>query len=127
MIMGSIVSILVVGAIYLVVYVVKSLGTAPGNDGGKPFGESFPTIEILEPEKAGHAPAPASAVAAPKRPARKPGPQRHSVQGPVQVAAPSAPKKENPEPGRKERLVKLGSKSDAKRAFLYSEIFNRKY
>ena len=43
--MGSIVSILVVGAIYLVVYVVKSLGTAPGNDGGKPFGESFPTIE----------------------------------------------------------------------------------
>lgn len=125
--MSSIVSILIFGAVYLVVYVVKSLGATPGNDGGKPFGESFPSIEILEPERSEPVPAPTPTVVAPKRPAREPGPQRHSVQKPARVAAPSEPEKESPEPVRRERLVKFGSKSDAKRAFLYSEIFNRKY
>ena len=106
----------------------------------KPFGESFPSIEILEPERVDPVPAPLQTVVAPKSPVRKPEPQRQSVHSSVQVVAPSVSENKSPNPGltnkessflpatgKKERLVKLGSKSEAKRAFLYSEIFNRKY
>jgi hypothetical protein len=43
------------------------------------------------------------------------------------VAVSSAPEKKSEETARKERLVKIENKTDAKRAFLYSEIFSRKY
>lgn len=55
-----------------------------------------------------------------KRQNRKPSqPSRKSVEN----TPPPAPQEEE----RKERLVSIKNKSEAKRAFIYSEIFNRKY
>ena len=44
--------------------------------------------------------------------------------GPTAFAAEAKPEEKKEKQGK---LVVLNSKSDAKRAFLYSEIFNRKY
>lgn len=120
--MESILSLLLIGAIYSVVYVVKSLRT-PADKGGAPvFGESFPTIEVLGPERPDAAAVPQPPVAecrtAPAKPrtrANEPSPR---------VVAPAVQEEKQ---GKRERLVKIGNKSEAKRAFLYSEIFNRKY
>ncbi|MBQ2787684.1 MAG: hypothetical protein IJF00_06990 [Bacteroidaceae bacterium] len=55
-----------------------------------------------------------------KRHNKKPAqPSRRSVEN----TPPPAPQEEE----RKERLISMKNKSEAKRAFIYSEIFNRKY
>ena len=120
--MGSIVSLLVLGAIYSVVFVVKNLG---GKEGGKPFGESFPTIDVFEPES--ETATPASQVVVPTRTVETQRPCNNSVVHTPNSTATTTPANKLAEPAREGRLVKLGNKSEAKRAFLYSEIFNRKY
>ena len=117
--MGSIVAILVFGAIYSIVYVVKSLASSPGED-KQVFGESFPTVGILEPvqeEPDGAEPAVVMTAPASKTKQKKPVVDRAPQTKPAVLL----------EPEKKERLVKLAGKTEAKRAFLYSEIFNRKY
>lgn len=124
--METIVSLLALGAIYLVSYVMKSLSaTSQDEEGAKPvFGEGFPTIEILQPgteEKTGTLvsakPIP-DVVTARKTAAVTPRPLK--VDSPVRNDG-------KEEPLKRGRLVALSNKSEAKRAFIYSEIFNRKY
>ena len=121
--MDAIISLFAFGAVFLVAYVVKSLSSTAGSDGRKVFTESFPTIEILETEENGRVPR--SAVVAPSRSFSEPQPQK-APERVKPVAVPVAEKKTT-EHGRGERLVKLNSKSEAKRAFLYSEVFNKKF
>ena len=125
--MGSLVSLLVLGAIYSIVYVVKKL--APPMDGEKQvFGEAFPEIEIPEPQPEYVAPA---REAAPEGRSSKPErkPRGASQPQPVRpVAAEEAAFDKNEEKqATGERFVRLGNKSEAKKAFIYSEIFKRKY
>lgn len=136
--MGSIVSLLVLGAIYSIVYVVKNLGSSTG-EGKRVFGESFPEVEVLEPAPVPEFVAPAPEKTSKKRSSRAkqkrvwngsasgtvPQPQPRPVQ-PVAAEIP-VPEKSEGEAAAKERLVRLHGKSEAKRAFIYSEIFNRKY
>lgn len=136
--MGSLVSLLLFGAIYAVVYVVKNLGSSTG-DGKQVFGESFPEVEVLEPAPVPEFVAPAPEKTSKKRSSRAkqkrvwngsasgtvPQPQPRPVQ-PVAAEIP-VPEKSEGEAAAKERLVRLHGKSEAKRAFIYSEIFNRKY
>ena len=136
--MGSLVSLLVFGAIYAVVYVVKNLAPSGGKD-AKVFGEEFPEVEVLEPAPVPEFVAPAPEKTSKKRSSRAkqkrvwngsasgtvPKPQPRPVQ-PVAAEIP-VPEKSEGEAAAKERLVRLHGKSEAKRAFIYSEIFNRKY
>ena len=118
--MGSIVAILVFGAIYSIVYVVKNIASPSNGGGSQVFGENFPTVEILEP-------VPEEPVKA--EPAVVP-PALKTKAWQKKQAADRAPQTKSPvaqEPEKKERLVRLAGKTEAKRAFLYSEIFNRKY
>ena len=124
--MGSILSILIFGAVYLIIYVVKSLGSAPGKvDGKRTLGENFPQFEVLEPQRE------YSAHATPVDAARSIEAGRQQTVSPPResstVMPPATSGKKTEETAHKERLVKLENKTDAKRAFLYSEIFNRKY
>ena len=117
--MVSMFIIVVSVAIYLLIYIARNFASAP-KEFEQGFGENFPTVEILEPVLEEPVkemptvvqPAPAK-VAVQKRPDVDRSPQTRSSEVPV--------------PSKKERLVRLNSKSEAKRAFLYSEIFNRKY
>ena len=142
--MGSLVSLLVLGAIYSIVYVVKNLGSSTG-DGKQVFGESFPEVEVLEPAPVPEFVAPAPEKTSKKRSSRakqkrvwsggtsgsvpQPHPQPQPQPRPVQPVAAEipVPEKSEGEAAAKERLVRLHGKSEAKRAFIYSEIFNRKY
>ena len=121
--MDTIIYLLVLGAVYLVVYVVKSLSSTAGSEGRKVFTESFPTIEILETEKSERVPR--SVVTPPEYSFKEPLPQKSSER--AKPAAAQAAEKSAAACGKGERLVRLNNKSEAKRAFLYSEIFNRKF
>lgn len=120
--MGSLVSLLVLGAIYSVVYVVKNLG---GKEDARPFGESFPTIDVLEPETGTETPA--TQVVSPTRNVETQRVRKKEAGNAPQTIAVETPENNAAEPVREGRLVKIGNKSEAKRAFIYSEIFNRKY
>lgn len=123
--MGSILSILIFGAVYLIIYVVKSLGSAPGKvDGKRTLGENFPQFEVLEPQQEYSVPEVPASVARHVDAARQ---RNTGAPHKAPAAVSSAPEKKTEAAARKERLVKIENKADAKRAFLYSEIFNRKY
>jgi hypothetical protein len=136
--MGSLISLLSSLVIYLLVviyliHVVKVKKPASPMDGGEQvFGEAFPEIEMPEPQPEYVAPA---REAAPEgrssKPERKPrgASQPHPQPQPVRpVAAEEAAFDKNEEkPATGERFVRLGNKSEAKKAFIYSEIFKRKY
>lgn len=124
--METIISLLVLGAVYLISYVMKSLSASQGEEGGKPvFGEGFPTIEVLKPESSASPVAP-DAVATPIRRV-EPAVTPKRVSTPLPQAENANKNLKNENCTKKERLVALKSKSDAKRAFIYSEIFDRKY
>ena len=134
--MGSLISLLLLGAIYSIVYVVKTLRTTPEKDGGQLFGESFPTIEVLEPEQEKESVFPveppvaepaASPAATPKVKAPHRGASSRRPSNSVQTMAQEKKDTGLESVPRHGAAVKLNSKSEAKRAFLYSEIFNRKY
>lgn len=134
--MGSLISLLLLGAIYSIVYVVKTLRTTPEKDGGQLFGESFPTIEVLEPEQEKESVFPveppviqpvASPAATPKVKAPHRGASSRRPSNPVQTMAQEKRDTGLESVPRHGAAVKINSKSEAKRAFLYSEIFNRKY
>ena len=122
--MGSLVSLLVLGAIYAVVYVVKNLAPS-GGKGAQLFGEEFPEVEVLESQ-----PQPEVVAAMPEKRPVKPKQKRGGASKPVSQTQPVRPveeEKDDTKPASEGRLVRLNNKSEAKRAFIYSEIFNRKY
>ena len=130
--MESILSIVSLVAVYSIVYVIKSLGSKSADVEAKPLtGEAFPTIEVFEPSVESDTPVmldapacPAPAVVREKQntaPAKKrtivhSAPHTTCDSGaPVTASAPAG------------NRLGLKTKSEAKRAFLYSEIFKRKY
>lgn len=127
--MGLLVSMLVFVVIYTIVYVVKKL--APPMDGEQQvFGEAFPEIEMPEPQPEYVAPArDAAPEGHPSKPERKPRGAYQPQPQPVRpVAAEEAAFDKNEEKQATGKpLVHLGNKSEAKKAFIYSEIFKRKY
>lgn len=127
--MENIVAILVLGGILLLRYVARSLSVGKSNEKGPVLGDEFPTIEVLHPgetiivdkvEPVRYAPA---AKALPKSKAQL---AESAGRRPNPTVAPQ-PEKPEEKKEKQGKLVVLNSKSDAKRAFLYSEIFNRKY
>lgn len=129
--MESVISIVVVIAIYSLIAIVKTLLFNSGGVEAKPImEEAFPTVEHIEPEEQ---PAEEPVVSEPvvqrpfetspkivvKNRTEKPSPLQETIH-----IVDEQPVKED-----KHRLEKvmMKSKSDAKRAFIYSEVFNRKY
>ena len=127
--MGSLISLLVFGAIYSIVYVVKRL--SPPQDGEKQvFGEAFPEIEMPEPQPGYVAPArEAAPEGRPSKPERKPCGASQPLPNPFRpvAAEETAFDKNEEKQATGKPLVRLGNKSEAKKAFIYSEIFKRKY
>lgn len=125
--MESIISLVIFGMIYAVVYMIKA--ALSGNEGVevKPLTEEYSTepdeygpefeqtpqqVIYVEPEPKPKKRMPKRTVPSKKEPVRK------TSGAPVQQEA----EKET----QKERIT-IKSGSEAKRAFIYSEIFNRKY
>ena len=126
--MKEIIPILVFAVIYFVMYVLRNLSPSNKESAGETqtFGDSFPDVEILEPDRdvAVH-------VAAPPKNRRKVSPDVASnattTAAPKDKAAAAVAKEPVTPKESHTRAVPLSTKSEAKRAFLYSEIFNRKY
>lgn len=112
-----------------VVYVVSAIRhMTPSETGGNKLprgvmGEAFPTIEPVEEEEPFVVEQPRPRKRKNSAPAPRPV-QKASVAPSATVAQSPAPK-EAPA-AQKERFA-IKTKSDAKRAIIYSEIFNRKY
>ncbi len=125
--MESLIPLLVFGMIYAVVHIIKA--TLPGNEDveAEPVTEEYsaepdeygPEFEQAPQQVIYVEPEPKPKKRMPKRtvPSKK-EPVRTTSGAPVQQEA----EKETP----KERITIKGG-SEAKRAFIYSEIFNRKY
>lgn len=122
--MELLLTLLLVGVAY-VVSAIRHM--TPSETGGNKLprgvmGEAFPTIEPVEEKEplswSGRAPERGKTVC------RLHAPCKASV-APSAAVAPSPAPKEAPA-AQKERFA-IKTKSDAKRAIIYSEIFNRKY
>lgn len=112
-----------------VAYVVSAIRhMTPSETGGNKLprgvmGEAFPTIEPVEEEESFVVERPRPRKRKNSAPAPRPV-QKASV-APSAAVTPSPAPKEAPA-AQKERFA-IKTKSDAKRAIIYSEIFNRKY
>ena len=143
--MEAVLFIVVAAFLYSMLHVVKSLASKDAGVDAKPVaGEVFPTIEVFNEEPEVVAPS------IPELPKRKNGLRPLAVP-PPEVVAPSMPgpsKIKNvlrpsaatpppvdggdEKPGHAEqsvngKLARLSERSEAKTAFIYSELFNRKY
>ena len=76
--------------------------------------DMFPDIEIVQETNA----------VEPQPTPQKASFKRKKSLAPVKPASPQAPVSPTP---KKEKKISLSNRSEAKRAFIYSEIFNRKY
>ena len=118
----NIIIYIALAAIVFVVHLMRKLSaddTMPQEQGPhQAMPEAFPTIEILPRPAEEPVPKPAARV-------QKPRPETHKpvAQGLQETAAP-APKQQTEKPSGR---YAIKSKSDAKRAIIYHEIFNRKY
>lgn len=113
--METVLSLVVIGVIYSVVFVVKSLlAKNPGVDAKPVMTEVFPEIKACE--------MPFLQEDMQPRKKEKKAIRTVSKEKPHEVV-------EEPvvEEKKEHRRISLGGKSEAKRAFIYSEIFNRKY
>lgn len=123
--MESIVSIVVLIAVYSLIAIVKVILSKDGGVEAKPvMGEAFPEIEHLEPEETLEKPSIVENIG-------KKSKIRDFAKLPDNRTLSFESDAEAPEPVSSERRnsgkVIMKSKSDAKRAFIYSEVFNRKY
>ena len=98
--------------------VVKNKNTVPQSPSPEVLSEEFPTVEPQETQQ------PVEVVAKTVSPARKPLSVNKTEQKPVVNLA--QPVTEAPAEKVAPKITIKG-KSEAKKAFLYSEIFNRKY
>ena len=76
--------------------------------------DMFPEITLQEEENA-------------MPPTRQPVPERKRTSVKKQPIPPPAAPERRKETSKQEKKISLSQKSEAKRAFIYSEIFNRKY
>ena len=121
--MESIISLVIFGMIYAVVYMIKA--ALSGNEGVevKPLTEESST----EPDEFEQTPQQVIYVEPEPKP-KKRMPKR-TVPGkkePVRTTSGASVQQEAEKETKKERIT-IKSGSEAKRAFIYSEIFNRKY
>lgn len=100
-------------AVIMVVSVIRNM-TKENRQGTSTFGEAFPQVDVLQPEEPEHKEQ--------KRPARKA--TMKAAEEEKEAVSDTAEKRTSEKRGCK---VALNGKSDAKRAFIYSEIFNKKY
>lgn len=122
----------ILGFGYSAFYVIKGFVSTPTNAKRHPvLDDGFPSIDLLEPAEE-HEPQAMPGTAF-TNPARKRAAQEHGSiraaqdkQRRATAGAPSAVQAECSAEKRKER-IKFSNKSDAKRAIIYHEIFNRKY
>lgn len=123
--MESIVSIVVLIAVYSLIAIVKVILSKDGGVEAKPvMGEAFPEIECLEPEELPGEPriVKDTGKKSKVRDFAKLSDNR-SISFESDAEAPEPVSSEKRNSGK----VIMKSKSDAKRAFIYSEVFNRKY
>lgn len=113
----SVVAFVIVSSLF---YVVRSLVSRPDVKGKPVLGEAFPRIDVLEP-----LPAKNSAPLLSK-PALQPNAAEETKEV-VPVQEPVAAIKEKPKSHKKPDRISLSDKSEAKKAFIYSEVFKRKY
>ena len=112
--METVLSLVAIGIIYSVVFLVKSLWAKNPGVEAKPLSEVFPEIKMYE-QHAG-----ADEI---------PVPQKEKVNvKPVRMSKPiEKPVEKKVDEVVKHKRFSISNKSEAKRAFIYSEIFNRKY
>lgn len=127
--MESLIPLLVFGIIYAVVHIIKA--TLPGNEDV----EAEPVTEEYSAEPDEYGPefeqAPKQVIYVEPEPKPKPKkrmPKRTvpSKKEPVRTTSGAPVQQEAEKETQKERIT-IKSGSEAKRAFIYSEIFNRKY
>lgn len=127
--MESLIPLLVFGMIYAVVHIIKA--TLPGNEDV----EAEPVTEEYSAEPDEYGPefeqAPKQVIYVEPEPKPKPKkrmPKRTvpSKKEPVRTTSGAPVQQEAEKETQKERIT-IKSGSEAKRAFIYSEIFNRKY
>lgn len=127
--MESLLFFVIAAFVYSMFHVVKSLSSTDADVDGKPVaGEVFPTIEIFNEE---------ATMEAPQQPVVQQTVVRRAATVPKQrpverVLSKISHSKAQPQERAEEQpqateRIRLSGKSDAKRAFIYSEIFNRKY
>lgn len=111
--------VLVVVAVYVVLFVVRSLGSKAADVKGTPIlGDSFPTIEVYNERSEEYKEKERVQVTAPKR-KEQVKPAKHVAVEKQPVT--SAPVVEEGKP------FSLKKRSEARRAFIHAEIMNRKY
>ena len=131
MIIEKIVVILAIGGVLLLKYVVRSLSVGKPNENGPVLGDAFPTIEVMQPEEPVTVNRPEQMRSAMPSTAKVVSKSKSQLIGNVgRPSNPTAVPQSASSDEKKEKhgkLVALNSKSETKRAFIYSEIFNRKY
>ncbi|MBO5806613.1 MAG: hypothetical protein J6Q98_00255 [Bacteroidaceae bacterium] len=119
--MESIIAIVILGIVYSIVFTLRSAMSKNADVKARPvMQEAFPQIEILESEEPADNVTPTVVEQTPVGKAASRG--TISVNRPLAVSETSL----IPFQG-KEKRFRLKGKTEAKRAFIYSEIFNRKY
>lgn len=125
--MESIISLVIFGMIYAVVYMIKAALSGKEGVEVKPLTEEYST----EPDEYGpeFEQAPQQVIYVepePKPKKRMPKRTVPSKKEPVHTTSGAPVQQEAEKETQKERIT-IKSGSEAKRAFIYSEIFNRKY
>ena len=112
--MEGLLGIVILAGIYSLRFVFKSLVSAPDVNAKPIAGEVFPQVNVME--------VPREQDAAPVRVA----PAKPNVDEAGRVAAKTNVNRTEKREKRNGR-ISLGNRSEAKKAFIYSEIFKRKY
>ena len=103
--------------VYSVYHVVRSLASGDADIDAKPIpGEVFPTIDVFNEQQV-----PEEEPVVKKRPVSMLRPEGKRTTAVVQ------PPVEEQERPKERKLARFSSKSEARKAVIYSEIFNRKY
>lgn len=106
--------LVIVGSAFF--YYVKDKLVTDENNGQAPVNEVFPSVDVYVAPEQPHVAA--EGDARPIAPVQK---AKKTVAKPVAINAVSSDK------NQAEARISMKTKSEAKRAFIYSEIFNRKY
>ena len=107
--------------VYSVYHVVRSLASGDADVDAKPIpGEVFPTIDVFNEQQVPEE-EPVQEPVVKKRPVSMLRPEGKRTTAVVQ------PPVEEQERPKERKLARFSSKSEARKAVIYSEIFNRKY
>ena len=125
--MESIISLVVFGTIYAVVYIIKAAFSGNEDVEEESVTEEYSTeADEYEPEFEQAPPQVIYVEPEPKPKKRMPKRTVPSKKEPVRTTS-GAPVQQKAEKETQKERITIKSGSEAKRAFIYSEIFNRKY